>query len=461
MKFYLVSLIIILFNSSLSAQFGPQQIVSTFGQGYPDIITADLDGDNDMDIISIGNLDLVWFENINGLGLFGNRQIIEESPLEYGAAVSSIDLDGDGDLDILSSFDRQNTQGISKVTWYENLDGQGNFGSQIIINTNVNTVYTVLGADIDNDSDIDVFTIERNSGKISWYENIDGSGNFGNQILISTTLEWPIHGFLADMDNDDDIDIVTHSYDNNKIVWFENNDGQGNFSGVKVISTEVDRPIQVFCADIDGDNDLDVISTSLSDNKIAWYENINGQGSFGPQNIISTQVISPRNLYVKDLDNDGDQDIISSERDGSYSAILWFENLDGNGNFSSQILISDEIDYATTVYASDLDQDQDFDILSASQFDGKIAWYENYTILNRPDFNNVSEKIYPNPVKETLYIKSDEIIESLKIFNQTGQLIKSIINETEINIENFKSGLYFVQIEFQSGVIEFQKILKE
>jgi hypothetical protein len=148
MKFYLVSLIIILFNSSLSAQFGPQQIVSTFGQGYPDIITADLDGDNDMDIISIGNLDLVWFENINGLGLFGNRQIIEESPLEYGAAVSSIDLDGDGDLDILSSFDRQNTQGVSKVTWYENLDGQGNFGSQIIINANVNTVYTVLGADI-------------------------------------------------------------------------------------------------------------------------------------------------------------------------------------------------------------------------------------------------------------------------------------------------------------------------
>jgi hypothetical protein len=82
-------------------------------------------------------------------------------------------------------------------------------------------------------------------------------------------------------------------------------------------------------------------------------------------------------------------------------------------------------------------------------------------LLRRPDFNNVSEKIYPNPVKETLYIKSDEIIESLKIFNQTGQLIKSIINETEINIENFKSGLYFVQIEFQSGVIEFQKILKE
>ena len=235
----------------------------------------------------------------------------------------------------------------------------------------------------------------------------------------------------------------------------------GAFGTEQIITTNVTEPQSVTASDLDNDGDVDVLSASRDDNKIAWYENINGQGSFGPQNIISTQVISPRNLYVKDLDNDGDQDIISSERDGSYSAILWFENLDGNGNFSSQILISDEIDYATTVYASDLDQDQDFDILSASQFDGKIAWYENYTILNRPDFNNVSEKIYPNPVKETLYIKSDEIIESLKIFNQTGQLIKSIINETEINIENFKSGLYFVQIEFQSGVIGFQKILKE
>ena len=66
MKFYLISLIIMLINTNLSAQIGPQQIVSNIGQGYPDLITADLDGDSDMDIITAGNLDIVWFENING-----------------------------------------------------------------------------------------------------------------------------------------------------------------------------------------------------------------------------------------------------------------------------------------------------------------------------------------------------------------------------------------------------------
>ena len=32
---------------------------------------------------------------------------------------------------------------------------------------------------------------------------------------------------------------------------------------------------------MDGDGDLDVLSASFNDNKIAWYENLAGDGSFG------------------------------------------------------------------------------------------------------------------------------------------------------------------------------------
>lgn len=99
---------------------------------------------------------------------------------------------------------------------------------------------------------------------------------------------------------------------------------------------------------------MDILLTGQFD--IVWFENTNGQGSFGPQILISTESTYPRNLFVQDLDNDRDQDILSSIKNGSYSSIVWFENLDGTGNFSSPILISDEIDYATTIFATDIDQ---------------------------------------------------------------------------------------------------------
>ncbi len=45
----------------------------------------------------------------------------------------------------------------------------------------------------------------------------------------------------------------------------------------------------VHAADIDGDGDLDVLSASWADDKIAWYENTDGTGSIGPQQVITGQ----------------------------------------------------------------------------------------------------------------------------------------------------------------------------
>ena len=53
-----------------------------------------------------------------------------------------------------------------------------------------------------------------------------------------------------------------------------------------VISTLVDDAQSVYAADVDGDGDMDVLSASYSDDKIAWYEN-DGSGSF-TEHVIST-----------------------------------------------------------------------------------------------------------------------------------------------------------------------------
>ena len=53
---------------------------------------------------------------------------------------------------------------------------------------------------------------------------------------------------------------------------------------------ECDGAESVFAADFDGDGDMDLASASSQDNKIAWYENTDGKGTFGSQQIVSTRV---------------------------------------------------------------------------------------------------------------------------------------------------------------------------
>jgi len=67
-------------------------------------------------------------------------------------------------------------------------------------------------------------------------------------------------------------------------------------------------------------------------------------------------------------------DVLSASRYDS--KIAWYEN-DGMGNFGAQQIITTDAANAWSVYASDLDGDGDMDVLSASYDDDKIAWYEN------------------------------------------------------------------------------------
>ena len=56
-------------------------------------------------------------------------------------------------------------------------------------------------------------------------------------------------------------------------------------------------------ADIsDSDIDNDVLSVSINDDELAWYENLDGLGSFGTQQVISTLNDAPVALTVADLD---------------------------------------------------------------------------------------------------------------------------------------------------------------
>ncbi|MAF66192.1 MAG: hypothetical protein CMJ84_11115 [Planctomycetes bacterium] len=104
--------------------------------------------------------------------------------------------------------------------------------------------------------------------------------------------------------------------------------GQTGFGPQEVISFDADGSWAVFSADLDGDGDLDVLSASRDDDKIAWYENVGagsgvGGGSFGPQRIITSSADDAWDVCAADLDGDGDADVLSASYNDNL--IAWYE----------------------------------------------------------------------------------------------------------------------------------------
>ena len=139
------------------------------------------------------------------------------------------------------------------------------------------------------------------------------------------------------------------------------------------ITDQADGAFSVYTADVDGDGDMDVLSASYLDNKIIWYEN-DGAQVFTVHEI-TDQADSAFSVYAADVDGDGDMDVLSASC--CDNTVGWYENNGASDPTFTAHTITTSADGARSVYAVDVDGDGDMDVLSASSGDNKIAWYKN------------------------------------------------------------------------------------
>lgn len=318
------------------------------------------------------------------------------------------------------------------------LFGQVNFQKRTITTVSSGRVYSVKAGDLDGDGDNDILGTSDYDDLVAWYKN-DGSGNFGFNNFgtnnISTSVDNPMSVFGVDLDGDNDMDVISASTNDDKISWFKNN-GSESFTQI-TINTSIDQPYNVFAFDIDADGDIDIAAISASSAngyKLAWYEN-DGSENFTLHIINSIHKNNgDQNIIITDLDGDNDGDIITSTVG---NGVEWYEYT-GSGNFSTHT-INTTFAYNNTIQVdvADIDGDNDIDIIATGM--KGLNWYqndgsENFTekIIYSSDVNQSAITIADFDNDDDLDIASSLEYNGFDIFINDGT---EIFTRTRIDID--------------------------
>jgi hypothetical protein len=254
-------------------------------------IFGDLDGDGDLDMLTGGDYDFIFFENtgtetvpafaagvtLSGLTIAKKSITAAKGTLPTEDQKPAFgDLDGDGDLDVLAGkyngiffyFENTGTATVPAFSASTTISGLSDIGSDSA---------PALG-DVDGDGDLDMLA-GNSSGQMAYFENTGTltAPAFAASTTLSglTTLFANSTPTLGDLDGDGDLDVVSgdfytlfHFFENRGTATSPAFAASTTLSGLTDIGT--DRVPTL--GDLDGDGDLDLLS-GINTGTFSYFEN--------------------------------------------------------------------------------------------------------------------------------------------------------------------------------------------
>lgn len=342
------------------------------GDIYPTVALADVDNDQDLDVLYSSTRTLAGSET-GAIALFRNQgdgsltgpEVIPLAQYTAGPVdLATGDFDGNGWTDVVGAH----FNGRSSDGWELALnDGAGGFLAAELHPAGQQTV-AVLADDADRDTDTDILTVDQFSMEVTVHENA-GDGSFSAAPTYSVE---PISIDLdaADIDGDSDLDIVTSggtTAGTQPSVLI--NQGDGTFA------PHVTYPLAGGLAyarfrDLNGDERPDLLAASASPPYYFHVAMNLGDGTFGPYTSWPIPSCGSGHLEAVDLDHDGDRDVCFAEYlacpgdpESGFRVYISYNRGDGTFESPAHVLV-DQNPY--DIRAADLNGDQNMDLAVAN-----------------------------------------------------------------------------------------------
>lgn len=230
------------------------------------------------------------------------------------------DLDGDGDLDVVSLGTRGPHE-LSQVAWHENVAQDGSAWATHLIGWRGAAALEIRDLDRDGDLDLRIEPLDAEQECCPWFENngrprpqfslrTGGPGSHGSSSDLDPSGERArVRGLLLDTLGDP---LIADS-----LASEEDTD----LSPALTWNALVRRAA---AGDLDADGDVDLVLVIPERGLLSWYEN-DGQPSIGlTVHVMSNYAYGAGNVCVADVDGDGDLDVLAGFMGGR---IVWWEQV--------------------------------------------------------------------------------------------------------------------------------------